>query len=708
MHGFEQSLRYEIIEELGAGAFARVFKAYDRTLKRVVAVKVLNRRLDDEQAQRFNREVEICQRLKHKNIVQMFDANLEAEHPYMVMEYLDGDSLELLLECGAFPIEHAVEIVTQVAWALEHLHKAELLHRDVKPANIVLIDGERAVLTDFNLSLDVEATAISATGQVAGTPRYMAPEIWYGECATPSSDVFSLAIVLYELLTGEEALKRGPSGLPKPLRPLPDSVLQEAPWLADVMCKATNFDQGLRYQKARSFARALERKGVVILGETRSASLIEQPVPPEPKGTNKFLALLLLLPIFMCLGYWFFKEGEHKGAGPTKAQLIHQLGEYEVPPEKICAVLGKLLGSDPAVSVIKTDNEAAKGLYYLVHRFLSSNKMGERGWKLLRLFLRRYEVKALSRPSIPFWNSFVVAALRARKLDECCLLLASYTDSPLISDVTPAAVSLAEFMLENEEKREEVSSKSLTELSRLLEPIVFIKPPPEKIDEALNVYLSVIAYLRNDYSRKQLMRVLRRFCNDKAIPGVDMDKCQWRCAVLLAMAWEPSPGEKDRAVNMVKEAIGRCKSKDWLVEFKCLLACLVTRGLGGAFNPTKEQTAEALAITGPLVKELEAKGNVRNLTIARAIHVVCLEHDFRPEEGAKMLALIKEGDLPEGKKWWYHQAKAWHLANPKTRKRAMKAYLDASRTAPPELKWYFKLLSEGMNASRLLDHFFEK
>ena len=710
MHGFEQSLRYEIIDELGTGAFAHVFKAFDRTLNRVVAVKILHRKLNSEQSQRFEREVQICQRLRHKNIVQMYDANLEAEHPYMVMEYLDGDTLDLLLECGAFPIEHAVEIVIQIAWALEHLHKAELLHRDVKPANIVLIDGERAVLTDFNLSLDAEATAISVTGQVAGTPRYMAPEIWYGEGATPSSDVFSLGLVLYELLTGEDALRRGPDGMPMPLEPLPDRVLAEAPWLEEIMAKATNFDIDLRYKYARRFARALEQRGRVRLEESASVTAFERTRVNEPVRTSTLRYLWLFLPLFVAAAFFFFTQSD-EGTETNRvgvSEIIHKLDKVEEPPVRECIRLGKLVTDEQVTSVVQLTEPAARGLYALALYSLHKKRVTARDWHLFNLFFKRHGTSALKRPSANFWMSIQKSALRAHKLKECVKLFTAQVDGPMKADIAVATVPLALDVITAYEISEDKVRDPLKDLSKLLEPLVFLQPPVSEIDRLLNSYLSCIAYLRNDEARSKLMRVLDRFCSGTSIQGVDENRCAWRCSVLLAMSWEPIPSESKRALDIIERAVRDCKDQNWRVELECMRACLTTRGHGGAFNPTKEQTERALAITEPLLKEMERSGSKINRTIAAAMHVVILDHALRAKEAQELFETLNVSDLPPLKKWWYYQAKAWRLSFPQTRHEAIQAHLTAMKFAPPELKWYFKLLSEGMDASRLLDHFFEK
>ena len=704
---FEQSLRYEIIDELGTGAFAHVFKAFDRTLDRVVAVKVLHRKLNSEQAQRFEREVEICQRLRHKNIVQMFDANLEAEHPYMVMEYLDGDTLDLLLECGAFPIEHAIDIITQIAWALEHLHKFELLHRDIKPANIVLIEGERAVLTDFNLSLDVEATAISVTGQVAGTPRYMAPELWYGESATPSSDVFSLALVLYELLTGEEALKRGPDGLPMPVNSLPDQVLVQAPWLEPIMEKATNFDSGLRYEYARRFARALEGRGQIE--ESVSVSVIEKTVVEKPVKTSPLRLLWLFLPLVVASAFFFFTRAETpETIKEGVVEITRKLSKVEHPPIRECIRLGKMVTDKRVTSVILLTEPAARGLYALALQSLESKRITARDWQLLNLFLRRHGTSVLKRPSAEFWVAIQQSALRARELNECVKLFDKHIRGPMKADIAVAAIPLALDVVAAYETSSDRLTEPIEKLCTLIEPVVFAHTVVPELDQALNIYLTCIAYLRNEKARSRLMRVLDRFCSGNRIDGVDENRCAWRCSVLLAMSWEPIPSEKRRAIHIVERALKTCKDQNWRVELECMRALLTTRGLGGAFNPTKEQTKKALSITKPLLAEMEENGSKVNRAIAAATHVVMLDHDLRPKEAAKLFATLSVDDLPPSKKWWYYQAAAWRLSFPKTRQQAIKAHLKTVEVAPPELKWYFKLLSEGMDASRLLDHFFEK
>ena len=191
------SERYELLGELGAGGMGQVFRARDLYLGREVAVKVM---LDVAAAaaadrQRFLREAEALSRVRHPNLVQLFDHGVEPEGPYLVMELLEGASLDA---ADAPPLEAAL----QVADALQAIHEAGLVHRDVKPANVLWTPGGRAVLLDFGIVRDPDAATLTQEGYVLGTVPYMAPEVLREIRWDPACDWYALGATLYELTHG--------------------------------------------------------------------------------------------------------------------------------------------------------------------------------------------------------------------------------------------------------------------------------------------------------------------------------------------------------------------------------------------------------------------------------------------------------------------------------------------------------------------------
>jgi eukaryotic-like serine/threonine-protein kinase len=199
--------RYELEELVGTGGMSSVYRAHDRLLERYVAIKVLHERFtsDGEYVERFRREARAVAQLSHPNIVTVIDRGEQDDRQFIVFEYVDGENLKALLEReGPLPEPVAIELALQVARALGFAHEQGLVHRDVKPQNVLLNDGREAKVTDFGIarSLDVSGN-LTQTGTVMGTSDYIAPEQARGARVDAQSDIYSLGSVLYELLTGE-------------------------------------------------------------------------------------------------------------------------------------------------------------------------------------------------------------------------------------------------------------------------------------------------------------------------------------------------------------------------------------------------------------------------------------------------------------------------------------------------------------------------
>jgi len=199
--------RYEIKELLGQGAMAEVFRAYDRHIHREVAIKLLrkDRSVDTYFRQRLVREARAVAQLPHPNIVTVFDAGESENRPYIVMELLEGRFLDEWLKINrTCAWQDVLIIATQLASALNQAHDKGIIHRDIKPANIIWQeDKQTAKLADFGIAhIETANTAFTQAGQLIGTPQYMAPEQIQGKQADARSDLFSLGVVLYHLLTG--------------------------------------------------------------------------------------------------------------------------------------------------------------------------------------------------------------------------------------------------------------------------------------------------------------------------------------------------------------------------------------------------------------------------------------------------------------------------------------------------------------------------
>jgi eukaryotic-like serine/threonine-protein kinase len=198
--------RYELEELVGTGGMSSVFKARDRLLERPVALKILHEQytLDPEYVERFRREARAVAQLTHPSIVTVIDRGEQAGRQFIVFEYVDGENLKQVVNReGALPVRDAIELTLQVARALGFAHDRGIVHRDVKPQNVILNDDGRAKVTDFGIARSLDVDGVTQTGAVVGTSDYIAPEQAQGQPVDAQTDVYSLGVVLYELLTGE-------------------------------------------------------------------------------------------------------------------------------------------------------------------------------------------------------------------------------------------------------------------------------------------------------------------------------------------------------------------------------------------------------------------------------------------------------------------------------------------------------------------------
>jgi serine/threonine-protein kinase len=199
--------RYVIESEIGRGAMGVVFKARDTVLERIVAVKTVNMALEREHADkyeaRFYQEARAAAGLNHPNIVTVYDAGKAADVVYMAMEYIQGVELRTLLSEGqAMGVPQALSIAAQVAEGLAYAHQHGVVHRDIKPANIMVVADGPVKITDFGIARMRASADLTQTGVMLGSPKYMSPEQVIGKRADHRSDLFSLGVILYEMLTG--------------------------------------------------------------------------------------------------------------------------------------------------------------------------------------------------------------------------------------------------------------------------------------------------------------------------------------------------------------------------------------------------------------------------------------------------------------------------------------------------------------------------
>jgi hypothetical protein len=258
--------RYRLDEPLASGGMGTVYVATDERLGRRVAVKLLKDELahDDRFVQRFRREARAAAALSHPNVASVFDYGEDSGTPFIVMELAPGrDLARVLREDGPLPAARARRIATQMCAALGHAHAAGLVHRDVKPANVIVDADDRVKVTDFGIARATGESTLTATGTVLGSAHYMSPEQASGAPVTPASDVYAAGLVLYEMLTnalpftGESpvavALRHVSDEVPRPSALNPDVPAD----LDDAVARATARDPAERWRSAGEMAAAL-------------------------------------------------------------------------------------------------------------------------------------------------------------------------------------------------------------------------------------------------------------------------------------------------------------------------------------------------------------------------------------------------------------------------------------------------------------------
>jgi serine/threonine protein kinase len=193
---------YTLAEQIGEGGMATIYKAKHEILNRDVAIKKL-KSPSKEATSRFHKEARLSAKLNHENVVSIYDFVKEARSQYLIMEYIDGIDLRSILEFESpLPPVQAARIVLQIAMGLEFAHLRGIIHRDIKPSNVLLSKGGEAKIIDFGVAKDSAPTQLTQVGIIIGTPSYMSPEYCNGEELTRQSDVYSLGVVFYELITG--------------------------------------------------------------------------------------------------------------------------------------------------------------------------------------------------------------------------------------------------------------------------------------------------------------------------------------------------------------------------------------------------------------------------------------------------------------------------------------------------------------------------
>ena len=298
MKGQKINDRYQIIKSIGEGGMANVYLAYDTILDRNVAVKVLRGDLatDEKFVRRFQREALSASSLSHPNIVEVYDVGEDNGQYYIVMEYIEGCQLkQLLKKRGRLTLSEVIDIMLQITDGLSVAHDAYIIHRDIKPQNIMILDSGLVKITDFGIAMAMNSTQLTQTNSVMGSVHYLPPEQANGKGSTLQSDIYSMGILMYELLTGERPYK-GDNAVEIALKHLKEkipSVRDKYPEIPqsveNIIIKATAKNPKNRYADARSMNEDLR----TCLDDSRAnEAKIVLPYPEfdedrKPKNTAK-------------------------------------------------------------------------------------------------------------------------------------------------------------------------------------------------------------------------------------------------------------------------------------------------------------------------------------------------------------------------------------------------------------------------------------
>src|ERR687892_2619877 len=273
--------RFRLEEKVGSGGMSSVYRAYDPTLERRVAIKMMHRDISSDPAQleRFRREARAVAQLNHPHVVTVIDAGEDEGAPYIVFEYVEGETLkDRIRRLGRLPVSEAVAYAIEIGRALESAHARKLVHRDVKPQNVLIDPDGRAKVTDFGIARSLEQKGMTATGRVLGTTDYVSPEQAMGVDVDERSDVYSVGVVLYEMLTGDVPFKAETQvgvAMRHVNEPMPDVQARRpevSASVAAVVDRATTKDPRDRYGTVAEMVRDLEQTLEVEAARRRGTS----------------------------------------------------------------------------------------------------------------------------------------------------------------------------------------------------------------------------------------------------------------------------------------------------------------------------------------------------------------------------------------------------------------------------------------------------
>jgi tRNA A-37 threonylcarbamoyl transferase component Bud32 len=388
--GTKLSGRYRLEAKLGSGGMSTVYLARDETLDRQVAVKVMHREMSEQedQLERFRQEARAVAKISHPNVVSVIDAGEDGGHPYIVFEYVEGETLkQRISRIGALDVQEAIAYAIEIARGLSIAHARNLVHRDIKPQNVLIDDEGRAKLTDFGISRQLEQDGMTATGRVLGTTDYVAPEQAMGRPVDPRSDIYSLGVVLYEMLTGQVpfqadsqvgvAMKHVNEDLPDVQRRRPEVSAA----VALVVERATAKEPGERYQSVGEMTddleTALEVEAARAGGTHGEATSVLDALPPPKRklaGRTRWswaaIALLVLVGGGALLATKLIGDGIFGGGGAKEGKggpvEVSSATDYDPQGdgEEVGSKVGLAVDGNPSGTAWETehyDDEAFAG-----------------------------------------------------------------------------------------------------------------------------------------------------------------------------------------------------------------------------------------------------------------------------------------------------------------------------------------------------------
>lgn len=311
--------RYELIEKIGEGGMSRVYRARDALLKRTVAVKILKDQMtgDGDFIKRFRREAQAAAGLSHPHIVNVYDVGEEGDIYYIVMEYVDGKNLKQhIRDKGRLTAYEAAAIARQIAEALVQAHAAGVIHRDIKPQNILFSKDGQVKVADFGIAIAVDGSTLTCSDEVIGSVHYFSPEQARGNLAGKQSDIYSLGVILYEMLTGrvpfsgESPVSVAMKHVQEPIEP-PRRLVSSIPEpLERIILKAVRKEPGKRYQDAKNFLEDLilfQHKGEAravpeVITDDDEETIVMKPVGASSGSAARKKSWVVPLIIVLFLG----------------------------------------------------------------------------------------------------------------------------------------------------------------------------------------------------------------------------------------------------------------------------------------------------------------------------------------------------------------------------------------------------------------------